>query len=59
EEAQRILRKQISLKFGDLPAWGDQALTQATQAQLEDWSTAILTAESLEALLGTGSEGQD
>ena len=52
EEAQRLLRKQISLKFGELPAWAQQRLEQATPEQLEDWSAAILVADSLEALLG-------
>lgn len=50
EEAQRILRKQVGLKFGDLPAWAEQRLEQATPEQLEDWSAAILTANSLEEL---------
>jgi predicted transposase YdaD len=52
EEAQKILRKQISLKFGDLPTWAQQRLEQATPDQLEDWSAAILVADSLESLLG-------
>lgn len=52
EEAQKILRKQISLKFGDLPPWAQQRLEQATPDQLEDWSAAILVADSLESLLG-------
>jgi predicted transposase YdaD len=52
EEAQKILRKQISLKFGDLPTWAQQRLEQATPGQLEDWSVAILVADSLESLLG-------
>lgn len=50
EEAQRILRKQVGLKFGDLPAWAEQRLEQATPEQLEDWSAAILTANALEEL---------
>jgi len=52
EEAQRLLRKQISLKFGDMPEWAQKRLDQATPDQLEDWSAAILVAESLESLLG-------
>ncbi|MCG7602195.1 Rpn family recombination-promoting nuclease/putative transposase [Halomonas sp. McH1-25] len=50
EEAQRILRKQINLKFSDLPEWAEQRLEQATPEQLEDWSAAILTANSLDEL---------
>ncbi|WP_170243500.1 hypothetical protein [Halovibrio variabilis] len=32
EEAQRILRKQLGLKFGELPIWVEQRLGQATPA---------------------------
>ena len=46
------LRKQITLKFGGLPAWADERLTQATDAQLDVWVARILTADSLEGLLG-------
>ncbi|MCF8005632.1 MAG: DUF4351 domain-containing protein [Chromatiaceae bacterium] len=51
EEARRLLGKQIQLKFGELPDWAEQRLTQADHAVLEDWSAAILSADSLEALL--------
>ncbi len=51
EEAQRLLRKQIQLKFGELPDWAEQRLTQADHAVLEDWSAAILSADSLDTLL--------
>ena len=45
------LRKQIALKFGELPAWADERLTQASDAQLDVWVMRILTADSLEGLL--------
>ena len=45
------LRKQIALKFGELPVWADDRLTQASDAQLDIWVMRILTAESLEGLL--------
>jgi hypothetical protein len=51
EEAHRILRKQIGLKFGDLPDWAEQRLAHASPEQLEEWSAAILSADSLEGLL--------
>lgn len=50
EEAQRILRKQFGLKFGELPVWAEQRLGQATPEQLEEWSATILSANSLDAL---------
>ncbi|MFE8032998.1 Rpn family recombination-promoting nuclease/putative transposase [Thiohalocapsa marina] len=49
---QRVLSRQIQLKFGALPDWAEQRLAQATLQQLEDWSAAILFADSIEALLG-------
>jgi len=52
EEARRLLGRQIQLKFGELPDWAEQCLTQADHAVLEDWSAAILSADSLESLLG-------
>jgi uncharacterized protein (UPF0332 family) len=41
----------IALKFGELPAWADERLTQASDAQLDVWVVRILTADSLEGLL--------
>ena len=48
---QGTLRKLITLKFGELPAWADERLTQASDAQLDVWVARILTADSLEGLL--------
>ena len=45
------LRKLITLKFGELPTWADERLTQASDAQLDVWVARILTADSLEGLL--------
>ena len=46
------LRKLIALKFGELPAWADERLSQASDEQLDVWVARILTADSLEGLLG-------
>ncbi len=46
------MRKQIALKFGEMPGWADQRLASATDAQLDEWVVQILSADSLEALLG-------
>ncbi|MCG5510642.1 hypothetical protein [Ectothiorhodospira lacustris] len=45
------LRKQATLKFGELPAWADERIAAATDAQLDDWVVRILEADSLESLL--------
>ncbi|AHK80078.1 hypothetical protein M911_14015 [Ectothiorhodospira haloalkaliphila] len=46
------LRKQLALKFGELPDWADERLAAATDAQLDDWVLRIMEADSLESLLG-------
>lgn len=50
EGEKRVLRKLISLKFGDLPDWAEQRLEQGTPEQLEQWSATILVANSLDEL---------
>jgi len=52
EGVEGMLRKQITLKFGELPEWADQRLVEATDEQLDEWVMQILSADSLEALLG-------
>ncbi|MCE9662550.1 DUF4351 domain-containing protein [Halomonas sp. M5N1S17] len=46
-----LLTRQITLKFGELPAWARERLERATTDQLEAWAERILSADSLEALL--------
>lgn len=52
EGRQEALQNLVQIKFGELPDWALQRLQQATQKQIEDWTAAILTAESLEQMLG-------
>ena len=52
EGVEGTLRKQIALKFGELPEWADTRLASATDDQLDNWVAQILTADSLEVLLG-------
>ncbi len=47
-----ILHDQLETKFGALPKWADTRLTKANPAQLERWAKKILTASSLEGVLG-------
>jgi predicted transposase YdaD len=42
----------LELKFGALPDWATQMINQADAARLDAWTRGVLTAESLEALLG-------
>jgi hypothetical protein len=50
EGLEDALRKLITLKFNELPAWADERLTHASNTELEAWVEKVLTADSLEAL---------
>ena len=47
-----MLRGQLEMKFGSLPKWVDERLEAATSVQVERWSKKILTADTLEGVLG-------
>ena len=49
----RILRRQLELRFGALPAWVTEKLSSATEQDFEAWGEAVLTASSLEAVFNT------
>lgn len=42
----------IELKFGPLPGWAAPRIHHAESDQLDAWTKGILSAESLEVLLG-------
>jgi hypothetical protein len=48
----KLLRGQLAAKFGKLPKWVDERLEEATSVQIERWSKKILTADTLEGVLG-------
>ncbi len=50
-EAETLL-KLIKLKFGEAPDWAVQSVLKADKAELDGWVEQILTAESVEHLLG-------
>ena len=50
--AANILRVQLETKFGKLPKWVDERLAEATSVQIERWLKKILSAETLEGVLG-------
>ncbi len=45
---QKLLTHLLEKRFGKLPAWVSQKLTQATPEQLEHWSLQLLEAKQLE-----------
>ena len=48
----KMLRGMLATKFGKLPKWVHERLEEATSLQVERWSKKILTAETLEGVLG-------
>ncbi|GEN27401.1 hypothetical protein HVA01_10470 [Halovibrio variabilis] len=50
EEAQRILQRLLTKRFGDLPEWAIPKLESANAKQLERWTDEILVVDSLDDL---------
>jgi len=60
EEGQRkgeatLLRRQLEARFGPLPSWVDSRLAEASLEQIETWGVELLSAHSLDSLLGPKS----
>ncbi|MBV2204218.1 MAG: DUF4351 domain-containing protein [Pseudomonas sp.] len=55
EGEARVLERQLTRRFGDLPVWVRERLGSATEAQLETWTEAVLDAPSLSAIFGARS----
>ena len=52
DDRANMLRGQLATKFGSLPKWVDERLETATAVQVERWSKKIVTADTLEGVLG-------
>ena len=46
----RLLKRQLTKRFGQLPPWAEQRIDEATTDQLELWSEQILDADAIEAV---------
>jgi predicted transposase YdaD len=53
EAMQTVLRDQLKTKFGRLPKWASQRLTDAPIAQMEKWAKKIVLAKTPEDVFGT------
>ena len=53
EGESKLLKRQLERRFGALPAWAIEKLSNATEPALEAWSEAILTAHTLEAVFNS------
>jgi len=49
----KILIRQLSRRFGQLPKWAESRISKAEPAQLENWADAVLDASNLTEILGT------
>ena len=50
EGESKLLKRQLERRFGTLPAWAIEMLSNATEPALEAWGEAILTAPTLEVV---------
>ena len=50
-----LLRDLLEAKFGRLPQWADERLQKATAPEAERWAKKVLSARSLESVLGQKS----
>ena len=53
EGESKLLRRQLERRFGAIPAWATEKLSNASEETLEAWGEAILTAPTLEAVFNT------
>jgi len=53
EGESRLLRRLLEHRFGALPQWATEELSNASEQTLEAWGEAILTAPTLEAVFNT------
>ncbi len=47
----KLLRRQLVRRFGALPAWAEERLEQAGEAELEVWADRVLECATLEEVL--------
>ena len=52
QEAEKLLQRLLTRRFGPLPAWVEDKLTQADTETLEMWADRVLDAPTLEAVAG-------
>lgn len=51
----QVIRRQLQLRFGELPDWVPARIDEASEAQLDAWTDKLLTAPSIDAVFGSGS----
>ncbi|GAB3314555.1 hypothetical protein GCM10027428_15730 [Haliea atlantica] len=56
EGERHVLERQLTRRFGELPAWATERLASATAQQLEAWADEVLVAGSLEEVFEGASD---
>ena len=49
-----MLKRLLGRRCGELPAWVDERLEQASREELEGWADRVLDAKRLEDVFGSG-----
>ena len=49
-----LLAQQLTARFGVMPVWVEEKLVSATDAELENWASAVLSAETLAGVFADG-----
>jgi hypothetical protein len=52
EAKAETLKRQLTRRFGALPAWGASRIDEAPEAEVDQWLEGIFDAQSLEGLIG-------
>lgn len=52
EGKRMILARQLVLRFGEPPEWATRRLQAASEEELDAWTDAVLSADSIEAIFG-------
>ena len=53
EGESKLLKKLLERRFGALPAWATEKLSNASEPALEAWGEAVLSAPTLDAVFHT------
>ena len=51
----KLLRRQLTRRFGSLPLWVEERLGNATEAELESWADRILESRNLNDVFARSS----
>ena len=59
EGETKLLKRQLERRFGALPAWATEKLSNASESALEAWGEAVLTAPTLDAVFSDRSDSME